>query len=434
MPYLRAFRALRYDPLAVPDAGAVLCPPYDVIAPAQRETLAARDPRNAVHVELPVADHVSSWSCQEAGDRYDAAARRFTGWQREGVLRRDARPRLYPYEQVYEGPGGDRSARGFFCRLRLEEFGPGSGVRPHERTMGPPKEDRYRLLRAVGANLSPVLLLYESGEDGQTSADLLEELMSGPPETDALDDAGARHRLWATDVAKSRAASALLDLASTGPLVIADGHHRYETALRYRDERRKDEGGQPDAPHEFVLALLYDAVSGGLTVLPTHRLLSGVASAEVLLERAADLFGLERCDDPAALIAALGVTGQFGLWTRTGGALLTLDRPRVAPLLPAGTSDTLRWLDVTVLDAVLGHLVGAPADNLVTDGRLRYSKDPVDAIEQVTDGRADAAFLLAPTPISAVLEVAAAGEVMPQKSTYFQPKAATGLVFNPVLE
>jgi uncharacterized protein (DUF1015 family) len=307
-------------------------------------------------------------------------------------------------------------------------------VRPHERTMGPPKEDRYRLLSAVGANLSPVLLLYQAPDGGRSSAELLDQLMSEPPEVEAVDDDGARHRLWLADPEESTAAAALLELAAADPLTIADGHHRYETALRWRDRQRVGGVTASEAAHEFVLSLLYDAASGGLTVLPTHRLLRTGPAGGGLLERARSLFTVSPRDDYESLLAELGEPGRLGLWTDAGGALLGVDRQRLGGLMPEGVSDALRWLDVSVLDASLEALVGRPAADLVTGGELAYTKDPQEACQAVSEGRADAAFLLPSTPIGTVLEIAAMGEVMPQKSTYFEPKAATGLVFNSVAE
>jgi uncharacterized protein (DUF1015 family) len=436
VPHLSAFRALRYDPRAVSDAGAVVCPPYDVISPAERERLAKRHPQNAVHVELPEVASGFQDGTGAAGDRYAVAGRLFEEWQREGILRRDERPHIYPYEQRYHSSGSERVVRGFFCRLRLEDFGPDSGVRPHERTMGGPKEDRYRLLSAVRANLSPVLMLYEAA-GGASSAQLLDELTSGPADTEAEDDAGRVHRLWLADPTESDAARALLELAGQRPLTIADGHHRYETALRFRDEQRASggAGGGNDEPHEFVLSLLYDADSGGLEVLPTHRLLRSLPrSGEALLESAESLFGLTPTDDFPALLRETARGGRLGLWTRGGGAVLAVDRERLGRDVPAGVSEALRWLEVNILDVALRRLVGAPAAELVAGGQLSYTKDPDEALQQVAGGRVDAAFLLPSTPISTVLEIAAAGEVMPQKSTYFEPKAATGLLFNPVVE
>jgi uncharacterized protein (DUF1015 family) len=427
LPQLLPLRALRYDSRAVPDLAAVLCPPYDVISPAERARLAARDAHNAVHLELPAEPAAGS----TATDRYAAAGRLFADWQATDVLRLDAQPALYVYEQLYRLPADGavgRRARGFFCRLRLEP--PGGGVRRHERTLAGPKEDRLRLLRAVRANLSPVLLLYADGAAGARSAALLDELAAGAPAAQATDDAGTLHRLWPADPATA-AGGALVGMAAAGPLTIADGHHRYETALRYADEVRARDAGAAAAAADVVLALLFDAASGGLTLLPTHRLVHCLPAAESLPDAAAELFTLESQDDGDVLarrVADAG-PGTLGLWTRAGGFVL---RPRAAALaehLPAGSA-ALRSLDVSVLGAALRRLVGEDPDRLAEAGRLSYTKDAADGLAQVADGRADACFLLAATPVESVLAVAGASELMPPKSTYFVPKAATGLVFN----
>ncbi|HUG47962.1 MAG TPA: DUF1015 domain-containing protein [Candidatus Limnocylindria bacterium] len=433
MPQLRPFRGLRYDPRFRPDAAALLCPPYDVISAGERARLAALDPRNAVHVELPVG--------AEGRDPYEHAAALFASWRAGGVLCRDDRPLVYAYEQVYSAArGGPLAARGFYCLLRLEDLAPGGGVRRHEHTMAGPKEDRYRLLRAVEANLSPVVLLYESGNDGAAAASALARLMNGRPAleadgadgADGADSAGeGAHRLWTADPAVDAAAASLLELAAACPLTIADGHHRYETALRYRDERRA--GAQDAGPAEWLMVLLVEAVSGGLSVLPTHRLVEEVADgAQRLLFAAQELFRLTPVEDRQALLAALDRPGRLGLWTAERGVLLEPLPEALASLLPAGT-DALRQLDVSALSAALPRLVGEETQALLDSGRLHYVKDANEAISRA--GEADgAAFLLPATPVRAVLEVAAAGEQMPHKSTYFEPKPATGLVFNALAE
>jgi uncharacterized protein (DUF1015 family) len=394
----------------VPDLGAVLCPPYDIISAQERARLAARDPRNAVHVELPTA--------APGEDPYAAAAGVFERWQSDGVLRRDDRPWLYVYEQAFSGG----IARGFFCRLLLEQ--PGASVRRHERTMAGPKEDRLRLLRAVRANLSPVLLLYDDGARGARSRALLDELSDTAPVATASDDGGTRHRLWLVDPA-AKAAAELLALGARDGLTIADGHHRYETALRHRDEVGRGSGA------DYVLALLYDASSGGLQILPTHRLLSGVGDGTALLDEVDTLFERQPAADGATLAAAVARAGEgtLGLWTRAGGGLLRARANAIAPRLPAGPA-ALRRLDVSVLGAALREICAADPDALAESGRLSYTKDAALALAEVEAGRVDACFLLAPTPVQDVLAVAAAGELMPPKSTYFVPKAATGMLFN----
>jgi uncharacterized protein (DUF1015 family) len=315
VPELRPFRGLRYDPRRVPDLSAVICPPYDVIEPAERARLAERDPRNAVHVELPQVEAPAGGAVRTAADPYAAAAERFAGWLGDGTLIRDDRPLVYPYEQRFVLDDGSAAcSRGLFCVLRLEAPGPGSGVRAHEHTRAAAREDRYRLLRAVRANLSPVLLLYEhsaSGPDAPAAA--LERLMLQPPARAATADDGVRHRLWAADPERDGDAAALLQAAASRPLTIADGHHRYATALRFRDEQAGDEAA-------YVLALLYEARTGGLRIEPTHRVVRGVPEAEALFAGLHDLFVLERHDSADRVLAALQ-HGGIGLWTRHGGTI-----------------------------------------------------------------------------------------------------------------
>jgi uncharacterized protein (DUF1015 family) len=406
VPDLRPLRGLRYDRIAVSDVAAVICPPYDVISPAERQVLAARHPANAVHVELP--------------ESYDGAARLFAAWQADGTLRRDEQSRIYVYEQRYASADGSHArARGFICRLQLADLVSGGEVRAHEHTMAGPKEDRYQLLRAVRANLSPVVLLYQA-ESGINVEQVLDVLGSGNPDIDAVDDAGVRHLVWPVDPALS-GASDLLRAVSGVPLTIADGHHRYQTALRYRAEV-----GGPGA--EFVLALLVEARTGGLSVLATHRLIRGVDGGHVLAA-AGELFELEPVATAGELTTDLP-RGVIGMWSRQGGGRMRPRADRIDPLLPDSASPALRALDVTILNSVYSSLLGADTDQLTAADRIAYTKDAGDAIAAVEAGSADVAFLLAPTPIPAVLDVAAAGEVMPPKSTYFYPKPATGLVFN----
>jgi uncharacterized protein (DUF1015 family) len=398
VPQLRPFSGLRYDRAIVPDLGAVLCPPYDVISADERRRLIERDPHNAVRLELP--------------DSYEGATSLLVTWQDAGVLARDERPMLYVYEQRYALGGSERVARSFFCRLRLEDYGRGSGVQPHERTLAAPKEDRFRLLEATRVNLSPVLLLYDDERGGAASASLLDALTGAPPTASAAGPGGVGQRLWAIDPDATPAANELLDLAGRGPLTIADGHHRYETALRYRDSP----GAAPDA--EYVLALLYDAHSGGLSLRPWHRVVAGPLAAKSFEGRrtrdARDLI------DQVQLAESDTTPGIFGVWTRDGGMLLEI------------ATDRSPELDVDVLSSTLPQMIGATTDELNANGRLTYTSDARQAIAAVDSGDAEVAFLVRPTPVESVLQVAANGGFMPPKSTFFHPKAATGLVFNPL--
>ncbi|MGZ8437750.1 MAG: DUF1015 domain-containing protein [Candidatus Limnocylindrales bacterium] len=437
MPEIRPFRALRYNVSTIGDPDCVVAPPYDVIGGVERDRLLARHPANIVRLDLP---------CEEPGDepddRYRRAARTLAGWRSDGTLHKDPHPSIYVYEQTYAVPGTDtsRTQVGFFARLRLEPSGPGSGVLPHERTLAGPREDRYKLLRATGVNTSPVVVLYDDPAAAGTA--VLEGIRARTPDLEIVDDDGVQHRLWAAP-ADGEAASAiapLLAAASGDPVTIADGHHRYETALRYRDERRMSRSCEEDPPFDYLLTLFLEATQQPLTVLPTHRIVRGLGDAGVdrLLAGLDELFEVRRDVDAAELrdrFGAIGLTaggnGRFGTWTRRGGAILSARRNAFEPLLPAGGT-ALRGLDVTLLRVALVRLAWID-DEAVAGGAIDYTKSAAEAIATVASGErgADAAFLLEPTPVASIAAVARDGDVMPQKSTYFYPKALSGLVINP---
>jgi uncharacterized protein (DUF1015 family) len=436
VPRIRAFRALRFDPEVVGDLNRVICPPYDVIGPELHHVLLARHPHNAVRLDLPELEPGDG-----PDDRYRRAARTLLAWRGQGILRKDPRISIYMYEQTYKAPGSDqiRVQRGFFGRLMLENFGPGSGVLPHETTLAGPKEDRYKLLRATAVGTSPVVGLYS--DPTGASIEALDAISTLPPTSDVTDDDGVRHRLWsiAEEGPLSAQVRLLLQAASRQPVTIADGHHRYETAIRYRDERRANKSGEVDPSSDYVMMLFLETSGQRLTVLPTHRVVRGLGPDGVtsLLKNVDSLFTVKRIATRteleshfASIDTAPGGEGRFGLWTRDGGAILRANRVAFEPLLPEG-GPALRRLDVTLLQTALSRLCGIdPA--AVAAGRLAYSKSVREALDWVDSGRdgADAAFLLDPTPVNEIAAVAADGDVMPQKSTYFYPKALTGLIIN----
>ncbi|MGA3030611.1 MAG: DUF1015 domain-containing protein [Candidatus Limnocylindrales bacterium] len=436
MPQVRAFRALRFDPEKVGDLSRVISPPYDVIGPELHQTLLARSPANAVRLDLPEFQ-----AGEEPDDRYRRAARMLSNWRVDGTLRKDGQASIYAYEQAYRVPGSNhrRTQRGFFARLRLEDLVPGSGVLPHERTLSAPKEDRHKLLRATGVNTSPVVGLF--ADPSGRSVRALAAIASGNPDVVVADDDAVRHRLWAVpeDGPRGDLVASLLAAAGRNPITIADGHHRYETALQYSHERRGNRTGEADPAADYVLMLFLETTKQKLTVLPTHRIARGLSEDGVrdLLDHAEWLFDVQPVGGRAELEAAFasvevpGGEGRFGLWTRQGGALLRARRDAFEVSLRAGGA-ALRRLDVTLLQAALDRLCGIDAAAIAA-GRLAYSKsvtESFDWVDAANDGAA-AAFLLDPTPVAEIAAVAAEGDVMPQKSTYFYPKALTGLVINP---
>ena len=437
MPQIRTFRALRFDPHVVGKLDAVICPPYDVIGPELHRRLLDRNPRNAVRLDLPEAQPKD-----QPEDRYRRAGKLLTEWRNDGTLRKDLYPGIYVYEQTYLVPETrrHRTQIGFFGRLRLEPFGPGSGVLPHERTLSAPKEDRYRLMKATSVNTSPVVGLYADRRGASLRA--LRAIAATPADIDVTDDDGVRHRLWAVpdNGPLAEQVRAAVEAASRQPITIADGHHRYETAIRYRDERRANRTGETDPASDYVLMLFLETTRQKLTVLPTHRIVRelGEAGVATFLSRAAELFEVTPVAGRAELEAAFasvdrspGGEGRFGLWTRQGGALLRADRDAFGRHLPRG-GEALRRLDVTLLQTALDRLCRIDRE-AIAGGRLAYSKsvrEALDWVDQAHDG-ADMAFLLDPTPVAEIAAVAADGDVMPQKSTYFYPKALTGLIINP---
>lgn len=441
MPTLKPFRGLRYAPSLGPDLSAVVCPPYDIIQPTLADELLARAPANAVRLELPRPEPDG-----DDDTRYRAAARTLAEWRTDGILVKERQPSMYVHEMRWSA-GGSRPmgrARGVLTRLRLEAFGADGGVRPHERTMSGPKEDRFKLLRATGVNLSPVVLLADGGADATAS---LDRFTARDADLVATTDDGVAHRVWIVPVERDEEGQATGEggrlLAGLGarPLTIADGHHRYETALRYRAERDTRRACESDPAWDYVMALVYD-LREAPPVLPTHRVLLTGPSGDALIEALGDLVEAEPLDGPDAVLARMSRpeplpsadatgTGRIGLVSGDRAAILRVRAEAFGSLGDTGASAASRGLDVNRL-AIMLERVGVDRDALVAGGSVSYVKDPAEAVGMAAGGAAAAAFLLDGPPVTAVTRVAAAGEVMPQKSTFFDPKAPTGLVFGPL--
>ena len=416
MADVQPFRALHYALDAAGGLQALVAPPYDVIDDAQRAELVARSPHNVVEIDLPRAD----------GDPYAHAAEVFERWQRDGVLVRDEQPAIWALAQDYTGPDGVRRTRhGLFARVGIEDYGPGK-VRPHERTHPGPKEDRLRLTRATKANLSPIFSLYDDPSGAAWSA--VAPHVEGAPWGEVTDEDVTVHRLWR--VADPEAGAAVTDALAGAELLIADGHHRYETARVYEQE-----GG---AGH--VLMCLVALQDPGLTVFPTHRLISGLDQPRREALRAA----IERDWEVAPVDAAqLEPTGdgngrgriQMGYLDahHQRPLMLTLRDQAIADAALEGRPEPYRRLDTAVLEAlILKGALGMSEDDISHFNGLDYARSTEQAREQVSSGAAEAAFFMRGTPVEQVRDVAGAGESMPPKSTYFFPKVLTGMVFNPL--
>jgi uncharacterized protein (DUF1015 family) len=417
MADVQPLRALHYDLSVVGNLGDVAAPPYDVIDAAQRAALLARSPFNVVAVDLPEGEP----------DRYSSARELFESWQLQGAVVRDREPAVWAHTQAYTGPDGvAQTRRGFFCKVRIEEYGPGR-VRPHERTHPGPREDRLRLTRATRANMSPIFSLYS--DPTGAAWDALAPATARAPWGEATDADGTVHRLWR--VAEEPVIAAVQAAARDAELLIADGHHRYETARAYAEEV----SGEGD--HRYVLMCLVALEDPGLTVFPTHRLVKGLDPArrealEQTLRRDFELAEVqerELAPPPGEGPLQLGYIDSHSQRPMR----LTLRDQAVADAALAGHSDAYRRLDTGVLEALLlKGALGLSDEDISHLHNFRYARDAREALELVRGGEYDAAFLMRPTPVAQVRDVADAGENMPPKSTYFFPKLLTGLLFNPL--
>jgi uncharacterized protein (DUF1015 family) len=433
MADIRAFRAYRYDLGRVGALGDVIAPPYDVIDPALQDALYQRSPYNVVRLILNREEPGDN----ENNNRYTRAAACLRDWQRESVLVQDSARALYVYHQEFEVDGRRYTRRGFMARVRLERFGEGK-IFPHEETMAGPKADRLKLFHATGMNLSQIFGLYPD-ETGAVQQQLDEAVGRSLP-LEATDHLGVVSRLW--PVTDQQVVSAVTGLMGPRAVFIADGHHRYETALRYLDERREaGEVRDAEAPANFVLMMLVSMSDPGLVILPTHRLVSGLPAltAEMLAKLLSTHFdvqavgrGEQGARDTWELLEADGSQALLGFGTTADGVWQTarFRAPQLMDQLSPDHSTAWRGLSVSILHvAVLGKLL---AQGLGAQPQCRY----VHLLREVTDavaaGACQLAVLVPPATMQHVEQIAGSLEKMPPKSTYFYPKLLSGLVFNPL--
>ena len=416
MADLQPLLTLRYEPSVVGSLEDVIAPPYDVIDDELRARLAARSPYNVVEIDLPPS--------------YEQAAATMDDWRERGALVNEDEPAVWVLRQDYEAPDGNRRSRtGVLARLRVDEYGPGR-IRPHERTHPGPKEDRLKLTRATRTNLSPIFSLFPDRDGAAGRA--MDQIAGTAPFASAADLDGTENTIWRS--ADEDLVAELQMALADAELLIADGHHRYETARVYAEEV----GGE--GPHQYVLMLLCSLSDPGLLVFPTHRLLTGLKhdTEKQLAIRDALMrdFEIDELDEPRQLEptdangrVAFGYMDSF----HRKPYRVTLKDQAIADRALEGMPEPYRRLDTAVLEAlVLRGALGMSEDDISHLRGLDYSKDLADAIDAVQTGRADAGFFMRATPVDQVREVAEAGESMPPKSTYFYPKVPTGLVFNPL--
>ena len=422
MAQLIPFRAVRYQSDHIGDLGQVIAPPYDVISPQQQDALYQRSPHNVIRLELAHARAGAGHA-----SRYQAAAETFHQWLSGGILAQDERPALYLYRQAYRLAGEQPHRTGVFGLVELEPWATGC-VRPHEGTLSAPKADRLELMRACRANFSPVLGMFRdpTGQAGQVISDAA----SAEPLVRAADTERGEHTLWA--ITDQQQIAALQAVLADQPIYIADGHHRYETALAFRDEMRKVLSDAPaTAAFNYVLMLLVSTDDPGLVILPTHRVVFDLTDQMVdrLNEQIEQHFEVEerpfsaatRHEEAHGVMRTLSqacACGCFALYLGNGRyQILTCKQP-----LAEGVHD-VTTLHTLLIEPTLGQT--GP-----NEGRIVYLTDEEAAARMVDEAPGRAAFFLNPTTIEQVQRAADAGQRLPGKSTYFYPKVPTGLVIN----
>jgi uncharacterized protein (DUF1015 family) len=421
---IEPFRALTFNPERVGAFERVVAPPYDLIDRARQDELYARSPYNVVRLEL-----------SRDADPYGAAAKTLADWVRDGVVERTARPAIYFYTQRFEVDGRPLARNGMIARIRLEEFATGH-ILPHERTFPKAKEDRLRLLTATRVNVSPIFGLYPAG-DAPLEA-LLADVATRAPIIAVSDDLGIVNEVRTIEDAHE---IAIVQRAlAAARVLIADGHHRYETALEYRRRRRADDGNPAQVrSYDYVMMTLVAFNDPGLVILPTHRLVRRLPADAIVsfAARAGEVFHVRELTSGEALCAAVAASGRGAIGVVLKGdpvmRLLHLrDRDALASALP-DVPAAVRDLDVSILHAlVFERIFAIKPDEVRKGGNLEYTIDARMAIAEVAASAADGAFIMAAPTVHDVERVCATGATMPEKSTYFFPKLLTGLVMNPL--
>lgn len=429
MPELTSFRPYRYNPALIPDVGAVIAPPYDVISPEKREALLAGDPHNVIQLILPEGDEST---------RYTHAAQLFQQWIAERILIREEVPAIFPYAQIFTHPEtGERvERRGFITAIRLSPFSEGK-ILPHERTLSGPKADRLQLMLATDANLEPIFGVYRDS-NGNSSRRLAAVAESVEPIVTATDSDGVEHRLWCLNDTDG-----IVEFAGDleeNTVFIVDGHHRYETALNYQRTMREQNPETPEgAAFDYILIFLAPTSDPGLVILPTHRVIHSLPEFDFdrLVGQLREHFTISVPSSRQAGTEELAAqTGRpaFLLMSGERSALAVLrEDASFGELLPADLPEALKGLDVTVLhDVILQGLLGITREAQAEQRNIKYVKSTEDALAAADRPEAQLVVMMNATRLEQVEAVAESGSVMPQKSTYFYPKLASGLVFNPL--
>jgi uncharacterized protein (DUF1015 family) len=438
MATITPFRGILYNQKKAGNIKDLVCPPYDIISPAQQQELYRKSPYNVVRLEFGL----ESPGDTDADNRYTRAAAFLKEWKNSGVLLQDASPGLYIYEMEFVSGKSSRKLRGMICLVRIEDYESGI-VRPHETTLSGPKTDRLKLLRACSASFSQIFSLFP---DPDLKVSKLLHKVTRKPDMEVTSEDGVMHRTWS--LGEKQDIETIRGALSNRPVFIADGHHRYDTALNYRNERRKTANSVTgNEPYNFVAMFLVPLEDPSLTVLPAHRALFNLTGFDPKRFEA-DLnqyFNIERIDfdkksevaDRKTVLETMAHRADrahiFGMRVKGEHSyyLLTLRNIADMDALVPDRSPAYRRLDVSILHhLIIDKLLGIRMDTHKLGLNIEYIKDAEDAAQRVRSGAAEIVFFMNPTKVREVQDVASAGERMPQKATYFYPKLMTGLVIH----
>ena len=429
MAVIKPFRGIKYNSKKIGDLEKVVSPPYDVISEQEKQDYLDSSPYNITRLILPEPDGES--------DKYSTAGNLLNQWLDSDIIKRDESPSIYIYRQIFNINGEDITRTGFICLLELEDFKQGT-VLPHEKTLSAPKEDRLKLMSACKANLSQIFGLYQ--ENGNAISQILKKYTSDSPIIDITDTKGEKHKLWA--VADKSDIHTITSAMHDKKVFIADGHHRYETALNYKKQMaKKNKNHTGDEPYNFIMMYLCAMDDSGLVVLPTHRLIK-------------DLPGFDKSTFKQNLSAYFDVLSTnkkelfeymdknidkhvFGLYLGRGNTskgefyALTLKSKGLKPLVQENIPDAWKELDVAILHKIIiENILGITDESVKHQKNINYVSDREEAISCLDNENYQIVLFLNPTKLSQIKNISLKGEVMPQKSTYFYPKLLTGLVIN----
>lgn len=418
MAEIRPFKAIRYDESVVGDLNNVMSPPYDIISPEDRVYYHKLHPNNFVRLVLGEEFPTDT----ESDNRFTRAKGYLENWLATGVLKHDEQPALYVYQQIFEQKGQKKSVRGFTCKVKLADYSE-KVILPHEWTLARPKSDLAVLIRQVKANLDCVYGLY-ADPNGALDA-IMDKAMAGKPIEQAVDKAGVVNTIWAiTDQAEIGKVTSFL---ADKQIAIADGHHRYETALAYRDEMREQSCCNcGECEFDYALMTLVNVYEKDMTIYPTHRVLGNLPEDALanLDENLGESFEV-RASSKGAVLEDMAREGAIGMY-HTGGAMILKPKPGIESLLPG--AEPSRKLELNALHKlILEKHLGIDDEKLRNQAHIIYTRDAAEAMRLVDSGDRQIAFFVNHIPVKAVLDIAAAGEKMPQKATYFYPKLLSGL-------